>query len=556
METVARPQPEINDSEPRTKAEMLRDRTRKPRTLDVVFDGIPADLQGWPQWVLWRWVWKDDDESPEKSKWAKVPYRCDGRGTAKVDDPATFGTFDAARAAYQAGGYDGVGFVFTGDDPFFGLDGDGCRDPDHGDLTAAAEDVVKSFNTFAEASPTATGFKAIGRGKPPAGRKRRGPWEVYSSGRYFTVTGRRLPMAPAAVTECQAALDRFHAQYIDGGTPKPGPKLSHRPRANHPTVDLSDDDLLARIRRSSRGEKFRRLYDRGDTAGYPSDSEADLALCSRLAFWCRGDRDRIDRLFRASKLYRDKWDRTDYRDGTIDKALDGRTEFYDPGGGHEANGRADGGGTDDGRKTGTRIIREYFERRYRPRFQIGNAIRAGDGRDVPMAEACGSPDSGLIAALAAATNAPTYAGVGVKWQSLPTFFKTWARVAWGDLLHDLPDEDDAELAVLGTARDEFRRWVRDAMLSEVTLGETKKPDRLTELNVERNSLIGWCDRFGKTGPWRRIRGKLCWCRRVEHEGGELELQVAVKHGLFGQVKAEPKLRAMTEWKFTRRAKKY
>ncbi len=51
-------------------------------------------------------------------------------------------------------------------------------------------------------------------------------------------------------------------------------------------------------------------------------------MCSLLAFWSGPEPERIDALFRQSKLYRDKWERADYRDRTIQKALEGRTEFY------------------------------------------------------------------------------------------------------------------------------------------------------------------------------------------------------------------------------------
>jgi putative DNA primase/helicase len=48
-----------------------------------------------------------------------------------------------------------------------------------------------------------------------------------------------------------------------------------------------------------------------------------------LAFWFRTP-EAVDRVFRTSGLYREKWDRDDYREGTLAKAFDGRTEFYDP----------------------------------------------------------------------------------------------------------------------------------------------------------------------------------------------------------------------------------
>src|SRR5439155_15578492 len=72
----------------------------------------------------------------------------------------------------------------------------------------------------------------------------------------------------------------------------------------------------------------------GDTSEYGSQSEAELALCSMLTFWTGPDPERIDRLFRRSALYREKWDEPHYSDGrtygegTIAKALDGAEEFY------------------------------------------------------------------------------------------------------------------------------------------------------------------------------------------------------------------------------------
>ena len=62
------------------------------------------------------------------------------------------------------------------------------------------------------------------------------------------------------------------------------------------------------------GMQFARLW-HGDISGYPSHSEADLALCAMLAFWCGPDPERIDRLFQQSKLYRAKWHRRHYADG-------------------------------------------------------------------------------------------------------------------------------------------------------------------------------------------------------------------------------------------------
>ena len=69
------------------------------------------------------------------------------------------------------------------------------------------------------------------------------------------------------------------------------------------------------------GAKFKALY-QGSIVGYDSQSEADLALCNHLAYWANNDASAIDRLFRRSGLYCEKWNRSarsgeTYGEGTI-----------------------------------------------------------------------------------------------------------------------------------------------------------------------------------------------------------------------------------------------
>ena len=73
------------------------------------------------------------------------------------------------------------------------------------------------------------------------------------------------------------------------------------------TVDRDDAALLERAHAARNGAKFAALW-RGDVSGYPSQSEADLALCNRLAWWTDYDAARVDALFRRSGLWRPKWD--------------------------------------------------------------------------------------------------------------------------------------------------------------------------------------------------------------------------------------------------------
>ena len=144
---------------------------------------------------------------------------------------------------------------------------------------------------------------------------------MYDRLRFFTMTGHWIPITPLAVESRQAALDALHARVFP-----PSPTVKNKP---HPGIANLGDDmaLIERAMRARNGGKFSALW-RGDFSGlYPSQSEADLALCSCLAFWTSGDPGRVDQLFRQSGLYRAKWDHRHYADGrtygqaTIERAL-------------------------------------------------------------------------------------------------------------------------------------------------------------------------------------------------------------------------------------------
>ena len=94
-----------------------------------------------------------------------------------------------------------------------------------------------------------------------------------------------------------------------------------RPGYRYPQI-VDDDVVLERARSAKNGARFRALFDEGGLCGYATDSEADQALSNLLAFWTRRDREQMDRLFRRSARMRDKWNRQDYRDRTIGRALD------------------------------------------------------------------------------------------------------------------------------------------------------------------------------------------------------------------------------------------
>lgn len=156
--------------------------------MNVRFDKIPAELKDRDQWVLWRT--------------GKVPYSVSGQ-PAKANEPSTWAPYLEAVRVYEAGGYEGIGYEFAADDPYVGIDLDGCRDPETKEIQSWAKEILASLDSYAEISPSESGVKVILRGTlksdwrkvtmdaPKVSDKQPGI-EVYDRGRYFTITGQRI----------------------------------------------------------------------------------------------------------------------------------------------------------------------------------------------------------------------------------------------------------------------------------------------------------------------------------------------------------------------------
>lgn len=257
-------------------------------------EAIPADLRESPQWVYWRW-------EERNGKTTKPPYDAVTHYGAKSTDPETWHSFSQAMAAAEQRG-SGVGYVLSASDDLIGIDLDHCRDAVTGEVEDWASDIVSEINSYTEVSPSGTGLRIFVRGQlPPEGRKR-GNVEMYDRERYLTVTGRRLFGTSPVIERRQAQLEALHARTFPPAAPK-------SPHPHVVTLSRSDDDILAMAYNARNGQKFSALW-KGDTSMYPSHSEADAAFVSLLAFWTQ-DENQIDRIFRASGLYRAKWDAKD-----------------------------------------------------------------------------------------------------------------------------------------------------------------------------------------------------------------------------------------------------
>jgi len=151
--------------------------------LSVKVESIPEELRVRPQWVVWKAV----GEKPDK-----VPYSARTARKASSTDLMTWSTFEEALEAYEDGEYAGLGFVFSSGDPYTGVDLDNCVDED-GEIALWALEIACYLDSYTELSATATGLHIIVRGDVP--NRRKGDVEVYSSKRFFTVTGHVVEVA-------------------------------------------------------------------------------------------------------------------------------------------------------------------------------------------------------------------------------------------------------------------------------------------------------------------------------------------------------------------------
>jgi len=190
-----------------------------------------------PQWVLWKLEQRAD-------KGCKVPYRITGE-RASSTDPTHWSTFEEACRAMEAspGLWYGVGFVFSQADDFVGIDLDNCF-TEEGELDQWARDVLSWFPSYTEMSPSGKGLKIFLQGQPNLDRGRRlnipgkpgAHLEIYSSGRYFTVTGDQWGPAEQ-VTYCQAGLDWLTQVVLPEPPPPPAPAPAAprpAPKGNRP----------------------------------------------------------------------------------------------------------------------------------------------------------------------------------------------------------------------------------------------------------------------------------------------------------------------------------
>ena len=303
-------------------------------------------LKKLPIWVNWKLEERD-------GKQTKVPYNPRTGGKAQTNNPDTWTDYNFAIRKSE-----NIGFNFAND--IAGIDIDNKTGSP--ELDKQAETILTLFaDTYAERSPSGTGWHIIFRfdkSKIPTSADGKLDSKYYTNNpninlecyfpsltkKYFTFTGQGNGKNIEDMTEqvliflenymlrenFKKKNNNYVAKNTSSTTTENNAETTSAPAENNYVANYGN--VLEKARFSRNGRKFSALYDRGDISAYNNDdSVADLALCSMLAFWLQGDFNEIDYYFRQSALYREKWERQDYRTATINKAIDNRNgQYYTP----------------------------------------------------------------------------------------------------------------------------------------------------------------------------------------------------------------------------------
>lgn len=293
------------------------------KTLQATIGGngtaVPEVMKHYRQFVVWKLVQK-----PSKAKPDKVPFDPTTGRPAAVNAPASWSNYAAAKAAFERGGYDGIGFVFTPDDPLGIIDLDGCLDPATKQWKPHVQRYVNFLPGAWETSQSGFGLHGIGI----VGEKSRlinkrsrftdgdgNPVEFYVVRRFvaFGKTDWVGEIGPDWTNDLAGWLpdDEKESDF-------PSVEWVDEPRLDYdgPT---DDDELIRRALASPQRNRdkpsFAMLWNADDELGqfYPDEggqsrafdhSRALLALMNGLAWWTGCNPARMERLYSQSPLAR------------------------------------------------------------------------------------------------------------------------------------------------------------------------------------------------------------------------------------------------------------
>ena len=277
------------------------------------------ELKEMPVWMLWK-------KQTYGKRTAKVPYATDGSKCGTNEDyHDVWVTYDEAQQAKAAQNADGVGFKIPAGMFFLDIDHKDLQDP-------MVQDILSLYNSYSELSVSGTGIHIYGlcditqlptTVDKDGVRKLSKEYYIHHpdnglelyigelTNRFSAFTGNVILDRP--LMDCTAAIHDTLRRYMK----KPGAKAEQ-------TTELEEkaEIIIEQLRTQKNGDKFSKIFDEGQWEQYGSQSEVDATICAIIASRTGDDPKLIDAVFRKSALYREKWERKDYREQTIAKGIE------------------------------------------------------------------------------------------------------------------------------------------------------------------------------------------------------------------------------------------
>ena len=215
---------------------------------EVLAGSVLSEMAAYAQWVIWK-----KGKVKKNGKFPKVPYSPKTKrkitGTHESGEYLKkAGTFDEALAVKKELGADGLGFVLSKDDPFVGVDVDGClgNGGDPGELV----EILERFDSYSEISPSGKGIRTFCKGKLPPGavcNPSGTPYEIYDCNKFLTVTGNVYgELKP--IREAQEAV-QWYCQNKAGIR-----QIQDKPNADKP--DKSLQEIAKDLERAKQASKY------------------------------------------------------------------------------------------------------------------------------------------------------------------------------------------------------------------------------------------------------------------------------------------------------------
>ena len=284
-----------------------------------MLNNIPDELKKIPNFVLWRLEIVNGIDT-------KVPYNPHNGYHASIKNPLTWSTWEHCITILPQTDMTGIGFVITPelgltcldiDDPYK-LKTDGTpkfSNPE--ELQQRQINIVKTFDSYSEISPSGKGLHIWIKGTVPTGRDKYSIG-IYPHSRFLTMTGNVYNSAP--IREMNGHL---HQLWAEMGDEKPETNTASKEQIQ------SDNEIYEVAVNAANSDKFLDLWDGSWQTHFESQSEADYALIDILAFYTQ-NAEQIRRMFRNSALgKRKKAARDKYIDDMVGKSFDNQPPEVD-----------------------------------------------------------------------------------------------------------------------------------------------------------------------------------------------------------------------------------